>query len=143
MPKIDSNYVLIGLGILAIVIELIMGVATGFDLFLVGLTLIIGGAVGVVTGSFSVGLITTIILLFLYVFVGRQFIKSKLHIGTKATNVESLMGKEAVVFKPISPQDPGQVKIEGEIWRATADRKLEVGDKVVIQSVSGVTLSVE
>ncbi len=142
MQNVSANYVLIGLGIVAIVVELLLGVATGFDLFLAGLSLILGGIIGMVSGSFTVGLISTVILIFLYIFLGRKFIKNKLHIETQATNVEGIMGKQAMVVKEITPDEPGQVKVEGEIWRARASKTLAKGELVVVKSVSGVTLEV-
>lgn len=137
----NISYVLIGLGLLAIIIELIVGVATGFDLFLIGLALIIGGGVGLVSTP-TIGIFTAAVLCFAYVLVGRQFIKSKLHIDAIPTNSDNLIGKTAKVTKAITPGHPGQIKIEGETWRAESDRSLAVGDNVVVKSLSGVTLQV-
>lgn len=143
MSTIDTNYYLVIAGIGCIVMELILGVATGFDLLLIGLFLIAGGVVGFLSSSFPFALVSSVVLSFAYILVGRQFVKKKLAINTKNTNVDSLMDKQAVVVKAISKDHPGQVKVEGEIWRASANKDIASGATVVIQSVSGVTLSVD
>lgn len=142
MEKIDINTTLIILGITAIVAELALGVATGFDLLVVGVVLLISGSVGIVVGSYMVSLGVVVVLLFGYVFLGRKMVKGSLVIKTQKTNVDALIGKKAVVVEKTSPQNPGQVKINGEIWRAEADTVLDENTHVVVHSVSGVTLAV-
>src|SRR5688572_2572629 len=74
----NPNYLLVIAGIIAIVVELLLGVATGFDLLLIGGIFIISGLIGYVTSSFTIALILVAVLSIIYVFVGRQFVKSKL-----------------------------------------------------------------
>lgn len=138
----DPNILLLIAGILAILVELILGVSMGFDLFLVGIMMIIGAGIGLYVHSFIVALCVVIILSLVYVFLGRKFIQEKLTVETKSTNVENIIQKKAIVTKKITNKYPGQVKIEGEIWRASSKEDIDVGESVVIQSVSGVTLYV-
>ena len=138
----NSNYLLVILGIAAIAIEIILGAATGFDLLIIGIILIISGGAGLLMSNFSLALICVAILSFVYVFVGRKFIKTKLSVATTKTSVEKLVGSKAVVTKAITAHKAGQVKIDGEIWRAIADSAIDPGTTVLINSVSGVTLNV-
>ncbi|PIZ61682.1 hypothetical protein COY16_06260 [Candidatus Roizmanbacteria bacterium CG_4_10_14_0_2_um_filter_39_13] len=134
---------LIILGILAIIVEIILGAATGFELLIIGIVFIIGGGIGMLTGS-MMGAVSTIIVLILgYVFFGRKMIKQALHVTTSKTNIDSIIGKQGMVVEPINPDVPGQIKYEGEIWRAEADKVIAKGKKIKIISVSGVTLKVE
>jgi len=134
---------LIILGILAIIVEIILGAATGFELLIIGIVFIIGGGIGMLTGS-MMGAVSTIIVLILgYVFFGRKMIKQALHVTTSKTNIDSIIGKQGVVIEPINPDVPGQIKYEGEIWRAEAEKAIAKGKKIKIISVSGVTLKVE
>lgn len=142
MENTANNYILIIAGFLAIIAELLLGVATGFDLLIIGVILITAGGVGLFINSFTAALITTIIISALYVFVGRKFVKQKMSIATKATNTDALIGKTGVVLKKISPQASGQIKVEGEIWRADSKTAIDEGEVVTVQSVSGVTLTV-
>jgi membrane protein implicated in regulation of membrane protease activity len=55
--------------------------------------------------------------------------------------VERLIGASAEVVAALTPT--GQVRLDGEIWRAHAETGLRVGDTVRIKSVEGLTLEVE
>ncbi|MDR0823217.1 MAG: NfeD family protein [Endomicrobium sp.] len=59
------------------------------------------------------------------------------------TNVDALIGKNAVVTENISSIKCGFVKIEGDIWLAESDFDIEKGEKVVIESISGTKLKVK
>jgi len=59
------------------------------------------------------------------------------------SNIDALIGKIALVTKPIDPDLGGQVKVEGEIWMARADQQILVNEKVRIVSVTGTRLHVE
>ena len=142
MAKVDVNWVLIYLGLAAILIELLIGVHTGFDLVLLGISMIVGGLAGNFFHSFQLGLLTSSILAFLYIFLGRKIVKQHLNITTTKTNIDGLIGKNALVIKPITPSSCGQIKIFGEIWRAEAEEKIKVGETVEIVGVEGVTLKV-
>lgn len=142
MDQIDKNYLLALMGLVAITLEVILGAPTGFDLLILGIIFLLGGGVGILTGSFTLALAVIIILSFLYIFLARKMIKEKLSLTTRKTNVDNLIGKKATVVKKIIPSKPGQVKIEGEIWRAEANEEIEIDKQVVVESVSGVTLKV-
>src|SRR3989344_3866368 len=131
------NWLLIFLGLIAILLELIVGVATGFDLVLIGTALIIGGGVGNWLGNPTAGIVVTAILSFGYIFFGRTFVKERLKTKTKHTNVELLIGKTGRVEKTITPSKAGQVKIGPEVWRATAEHKIEEGTKIKIEDITG------
>jgi len=59
------------------------------------------------------------------------------------SNVDAMIGKTALVIEYIDPDTVGKVKFEGEVWRATADEKIETNEKVVINSISGTKLYVK
>ncbi|UCG62463.1 MAG: NfeD family protein [Candidatus Zixiibacteriota bacterium] len=59
------------------------------------------------------------------------------------SNVDALIGKVGLVTKSIDPDVGGQIRIEGEVWMATANEKIDEGDKVTITSVSGAKVHVE
>lgn len=144
MEKITNNHWVIYLGFFLMIIEIILGASTGFDLFLTGLILIISGLIGLLTKNINYTLTSIIILSFIYILILRKFIQNKLSIETKTTNIDSLINKKGVVVKKIGPHKAGQVKIEGEIWRAvTENEKIDIGQEVVIKSISGVTLKVQ
>jgi len=142
MESLTPNmlFVLIGLGLVAV--ELIVGVQTGFDLVLLGTSLIFGGLVGNWMDSWQAGLGISLLLTIGYMIVGRKFVKSKLAITSKETNIDQLIGKEGLVVKDIVKHSSGQVKVGTETWRAVSDQEIKKGTKVKIQSIEGVTLKV-
>ncbi len=58
-------------------------------------------------------------------------------------NVDRMIGHTAVVTKAIDPDQPGQIRYEGEVWLASANEALAEGSKVKIVSLSGTRVRVE
>lgn len=58
------------------------------------------------------------------------------------SNVDALIGKVGLVTKEIDPDIGGQVRLEGEIWVATADELIGVDEKVIVKTVSGTRVHV-
>jgi membrane protein implicated in regulation of membrane protease activity len=140
------NWLLVILGIVCVIIELALGALTGFDLALVGASLIIGGAVGLAAGSAYVGLLSAGVLALIYLAVFRSWLKSKLTVRDQPSNVDAVLGKTGVVTKRIAASEAGLVKLGSEEWRAelstAEDAAKDVGATVKVESVEGVTLKV-
>ena len=58
-----------------------------------------------------------------------------------SVGIGSLVGKDGVAMSELWPE--GQVKVEGEIWRARCDGGCDAGTRVVVRSVDGLTLVVD
>lgn len=142
MFELSPSRIFVILGLLAVLLELFVGIQTGFDLVVIGSVLVVSGLVGDFFGQFIITLITAIILSGLYLLYFRKIIKQKITPTTHHLNTDKLQGSEGVVTKPISATHPGQVSVEDETWRATSKTNLQVGDHVIIESVRGVTLHV-
>lgn len=137
-----NPWLLIYIGLIFILLELIIGIQTGFDLVLIGAALMVGGFVGNILGNFLVGITTTITITILYIFFGRQFIKHKLYIGAKHTNIDSVVGKRGMVTQEITPHKAGRINVDGETWRASSTSTLGKGTDVIIEKITGVTAHV-
>jgi membrane protein implicated in regulation of membrane protease activity len=57
------------------------------------------------------------------------------------TGAEGLVGSKAEVIEACDPR--GRVRFRGEIWHAHCDSGAEIGERVTITGVHGLTLSVE
>jgi membrane-bound serine protease (ClpP class) len=57
------------------------------------------------------------------------------------TGAEGLIGARAEVIEACEPS--GRVRLRGEIWRARCSSRAEVGDRVMVTGVDGLTLEVE
>ena len=141
---LTSYWSLIYLGLGLILLELIVGVQTGFDLVLIGAALIVGGLSGWITGSMQTAFIIAAVLSFAYLIFGRKFVKSRINHGvTHRVNTDALVGQTAIVVKEIKPHSPGQVKIKGEVWRAEGESAIAVDSTVEVVGFEGVTLKVK
>jgi membrane protein implicated in regulation of membrane protease activity len=140
------NWLLVIGGIVCVIVELALGALTGFDLALLGGSLAVGGAIGLLIGSAKIGLLAAGALALLYLAVFRSWLKTRLTVKDQASNVDAVVGKTGVVTKRIAVREPGMVKVGAEIWRAELAGGDEVardtGAVVVVQSVEGVTLRV-
>ena len=141
-------------GISAIIVWIIAAVVFGIlEAVTMGLITIwfVGGSVlaAVAAGlGFSLPvqiLVFLVVSLVLLVFT-RPVVRKKLKVGSVKTNVDALVGKEALVTEPIKPFSSGQAKVDGIIWTAIAPDNqitLESGEMVLIEKVQGVKLIVK
>jgi membrane protein implicated in regulation of membrane protease activity len=58
-----------------------------------------------------------------------------------STGAEGLIGSTAEVIEACAPI--GRVRLRGEIWRARCSSRAQVGQRVVVTGVDGLTLEVE
>lgn len=58
------------------------------------------------------------------------------------TGVAGLVGAHAESLAPLGPQQPGQVRVRGEIWRAVSEVPVPAGQAVRVVRVAGLTLHV-
>lgn len=58
-----------------------------------------------------------------------------------AVGAEALAGKTGVAATDLWPE--GQVKVEGELWRARCEGGVDAGSRVVVTGIEGLTLTVE
>lgn len=140
------NWLLVIGGFICVIIELALGALTGFDLALVGGSLVVGGAIGLFAGSAEIGLLAAAILALVYLVVFRSWLKSKLNVRDQPSNVDAVLGKTGVVTKRIAPREAGLVQLGSEEWRAELvspdDVAKDTGATVKVESVEGVTLKV-
>lgn len=91
-------------------------------------------------------LVFAVVTLLAFVLV-RPVILKLFHSKSKEvlTNVDALIGKQAIVSEEIKPVVGGRVKVDGDDWKAvTADgRPVEAGKVVRILKVDSVILTVE
>ena len=71
------NWVLVVVGAVLVLLEVLLGAISGFDLLLLGCAILLGGLIGVLAGTPIVGGSVALVLSLLYVFVGRRRIHRK------------------------------------------------------------------
>ena len=73
----------------------------------------------------------------------RKFAKKITKESPSLSNVDAMINQVVIVTEKIDPDLGGQIKFEGEIWRAVADEEIEAGEKVSVTSISGNKLHVK
>jgi len=73
-------------------------------------------------------------------FYTRPIAIKKFKIGREKTNVDSLVGKHAIVTRQIGEFDRGEVKLHGQIWTARSedDSVIAEGTKCEVVRIEGV-----
>ena len=86
--------------------------------------------------NFAVIVIAAVLEVSVAVFGIRYTRRRRAQVG-----VETLVGTNASVISPLAPD--GQVRVNGEIWEAHSEFEAQVGQRVQITAVNGLTLEVE
>jgi membrane-bound serine protease (ClpP class) len=140
---------------------------TGLLLMLFGLTLLaleikvtsyglltIGGVLSLIFGSMmlidspapelqlSMSLVVSVVLGFtaIAVFLVRLALKSQR--TPPVTGVEGMLNETGDALEPIQPGQHGTVLVHGEVWRAVSQGHVARGDRVRVDQVDGLTLTV-
>jgi membrane-bound serine protease (ClpP class) len=135
--------IFIGIGLVMILAELMMGLFTGFDLVFLGSAFIIGGLIAWPFHSWMLALVLTMIICLAYIVLGRKYVHRWSAVKKEITNIDCIIGLEGIVLKDISLPNVGLVKVGNEEWRARAETTIEQGETIKVIGISGVTLSVE
>jgi membrane protein implicated in regulation of membrane protease activity len=135
--------VFIGIGLMLILLELILGVYTGLDLVFIGSAFIVSGLVTWPFHSWLLTLILALAICVLYVALGRRYVHRWTSTRQEKTNIDTIIGKKGTVLRKVSPLASGLVKVGNEEWSARAEENIEKGEEIVVTAVKGVTLSIE
>ena len=140
------NWLLVIGGVVCVIAELAMGALTGFDLALIGGSLTLGGAIGLIAGSEKVGLLAAGVLCFVYFALFRRWLRAKLQVKQQPSNVDAVVGRTGTVTRKIALHQAGTVKVGSEEWRAELSAEDEAakekGASITVVAVEGVTLKV-
>ena len=142
-PDLWLWLIFVGAGLVLVLLELILGVETGFDLVVIGSVFILGGLVTWPFHSWLLTVIVTTVLCVAYVALGRRYVHRWTAVSKAKTNIDAIIGRQGIVLKNIARNVDGRVRVGNEQWRARAEEDIKEGDEIVVISVSGVTLIVE
>ena len=133
----------IGVGLVLIIIELILGVDTGLDLVFIGTAFGIGGLITLGLHSWAWTAIVVGIICIIYVIIGRRYIHRRTAVPMSKTNIDTIIGKTGIVQEEITRGQDGIVKVGNEQWRARSDATINKGEEITVMAVKGVTLIVK
>lgn len=132
----------------------VLVVCVGIEIATMGLTTIwfAGGALvsailAALNAPFWLQIVAFFVVSLILLYLTRPVAVKYFNKDRVKTNVESLIGRQAIVISEIDNlQGIGQVTVGGQEWSARSvkdDVQLPVGSVVVVRSVSGVKLIVE
>ncbi len=99
-----------------------------------------------VTTQITIFIITSLILLLTLRKYSMKVFKGSTRDDVDDDYTNSKIGMTAEVTKQITPELPGEIKVAGSFWRASADETIEPGTAVKIvnqESKDGLTFEVE
>ncbi len=92
--------------------------------------------------SFFIQFAVFVILGIILLLTTRKILVNLLKPKNVSTNLDRVVGKEAIVTEPIKKNVIGEVKVDGKKWSAYSDASFEKGDTVKVISIDGVKLKV-
>jgi len=87
-------------------------------------------------------IVVFIIIAFALLLFTRPVVKKYMKTNEIKTNAESLIGKQAICIKQITPDTIGRVKVQYIEWSAISKETIEVGQHVRILDIEGAKLIV-
>jgi len=92
--------------------------------------------------SIIIQTVVFIVVSIISLLVTKPLIKKFKLSETVPTNLDRVIGREAIVTKEITKDYYGEVKVLGTVWTACCEKKVEVGTKVKVLAIDGVKLIV-
>ena len=98
------------------------------------------------TNQILIFLVASLFLLFTLRKYSLNIFRGKTHDDIGDHYTDSKIGKIALVTSKITPNMPGEIKVMGSFWRATANEEIEEGKSVLVEnkeSEDGLTFKVK
>ena len=93
--------------------------------------------------SFFIQFLVFVILGLIFLVTTREYLMKLMSNKKEKTNLDRVIGMEAIVTEEITKNKPGEVKVDGKRWTATANKKIKVDSIVKVLEIDGVKLKVE
>ena len=93
--------------------------------------------------NFLIQFATFVILGIILLITTKPYLKKILKAEDTKTNLDRVEGMSGRVTEEITRKQNGEVKVDGKLWTAYADKKIKVGSMVKIIKIDGVKLKVE
>ena len=114
---------------------------------LVSIWFVASGIVAMILSFFieDTAIITTIFILLgmLLLVISRPIVNKLRSKDNEKTNLDRIIGEDAIVTEEITKNEVGEVKVDGKRWSAISKDKCAKGDTVKILKIAGVKLIVK
>jgi len=133
-----------GVWLLIIVILTILEVSTAN---LTTIWFVVSGIVALIisflTDNYIIQFGVFVILGVILLVTTRPLLQNLLKQHKEATNIDRVIGMQGIVIQKITKNTPGEVKVDGKSWTATADKQIKENSIVKVLEINGVKLKVE
>ena len=93
--------------------------------------------------NFFIQFLVFVVLGMILLVTTRKYLLNLINNKKERTNLDRVIGMEAIVTEEISKNKPGEVKVDGKRWTAIANKKIKVDSTVKVLEIDGVKLKVE
>ena len=118
-----------------------------FTINLVTIWFAIGCVASLITSMFTdsilIQMIVFISVSFVSLLITKPIVRKLKSFSVVPTNSDRVIGKVGEVIKPISKNQNGEIKFYGNVWTASSDEKIDVGERAKVISIEGVKLIVK
>ncbi len=97
--------------------------------------------VAMITDNVLIQLVSFIVVSFVSLLITKPIVK-KMKSNKVATNLDRVIGMDAVVTEDILKHEVGEVKVDGKKWSAISKEEFKKGDIVSVKKIEGVKLIV-
>ncbi len=144
IKNIPLEWIWIALFIIFVVVEL---ASVGLLTIWFAAGSLVALALAFIDVSFTIQLVAFFVVSIALLFLTRPILKKYIYKNKEAmkTNVNSVIGKKAIITKKITEHDFGELKVDGQVWSAISENneEIEIGSNVEIVAVKGVKLIVK
>jgi membrane protein implicated in regulation of membrane protease activity len=105
--------------------------------------LVAAGVTLTLLASLPSQLLVFALITLIFVVFTRPLVLKLIKSNDTFSNVNALIGQHGISTTRISPLDYGQVKVNGEIWTATAQEEIDADIRIVVTGIDGVKLVVK
>lgn len=95
------------------------------------------------TDSFLIQFAVFVILGIFLLLTTRSFLQKKWNQIKVRTNADRVIGMRGIVTEEITKNKYGEVKVDGKLWTALADKKIKVNATIEVLEIDGVKLKVK
>lgn len=129
--------------LLAIILGVVEASTMGLVCIWLCIAAVVAALVSLVTSSLWIQFVVFVIVAAVLLAATRPFVKRFVEKDRIATNADAVIGCHGIVIADINPaHNVGQVKVNGQIWSAKADKIIPEGAEVKVKAISGVKVIV-
>ena len=95
------------------------------------------------TKNFVIQFSVFVILGIIFLIITKPIIKKAKNKSDNKTNIDRIIGMKGIVTEDIKKNKSGEVKVDGKLWTAIADKEIKKDSIIKVLSIESVKLKVE